>query len=158
VAFEDVLGRDAELLGERLAALDTWKKRFALIESVLARLLRDGPLPSPSVVWAWRRLVETAGGIAIGSLVGEFGCTRKHLAERFREQVGVPPKTLARVLRFDRAMRALRHGNRRLAEIAAACGYYDQAHCNRDLRELGGATPVELRAVTSVQDAPLQAV
>jgi AraC-like DNA-binding protein len=158
VAFEDVIGRDAELLAERLAALEDWKDRFALLDSQLARLLRGGPFPSPSVIWAWRRLVETSGRVAIGSIAGELGCTRKHLAERFREQVGVPPKTLARVLRFDGAMRALRNVHGSLAEIAAACGYYDQAHFSRELRELGGSTPLELRAVTSVQDEQRQAV
>jgi AraC-like DNA-binding protein len=153
VALESLAGRDAGLLAEQLAALGDWSARFALLDVELGRLLRRGPVASPSVEWAWRRLVETSGRISVMSLVRELGCTRKHLAERFREQVGVSPKTLARVLRFERAVQAARRNGRPLAEIAADCGYYDQAHLNREFRDLAGATPSELRAVTFVQDA-----
>ena len=64
---------------------------------------------------------------------------------RFREQIGVAPKTLARVIRFDRAVRLLRASAQQgLAEIAFACGYFDQAHMNREFRELAGTTPKAL--------------
>jgi len=58
--------------------------------------------------------------------------------------VGVPPKLLAR---FHRARRLLeRDDGRRWAEIAADCGYADQAHLNRDFRQFAGASPTELLA------------
>jgi AraC-like DNA-binding protein len=54
----------------------------------------------------------------------------------------MPPKALARILRFDRvAERLLAVTEPRLAEVAYDCGYYDQAHLNRDSREFTGATP-----------------
>jgi transcriptional regulator GlxA family with amidase domain len=61
---------------------------------------------------------------------------------RFREQLGPPPKTVARLVRFQRAVGSLaRTRGYRLAEIAQACGYYDQAHLSRDFRELAGVSP-----------------
>jgi AraC-like DNA-binding protein len=156
VAFEELVGRDAELLAERLAALGSWQARFAALDSDLARLMREGPAASPSTVWAWRRLVDTSGRVSIASLVEELGCSRKHVAERFRAEIGLPPKTLARVLRFGRAVRLLRAG-RACGEVALECGYYDQPHLNRDIRDLAGVTPTELTAVTSVQDTALRA-
>jgi AraC-like DNA-binding protein len=54
----------------------------------------------------------------------------------------MPPKALARILRFDRvAERLLAVTEPRLAEVAYDCGYYDQAHLNRDFREFARTTP-----------------
>ena len=98
-------------------------------------------------------------------LAAELGWSRRHLAARFRDEVGVSPKALARLLRFERALELL--GTRTLADIAYECGYYDQAHFNRDFRAFAGATPGELLArrlpdgggvtagaLPSVQDVP----
>ncbi len=63
---------------------------------------------------------------------------------RFREELGVPPKALARILRFERAVGRLRAGDD-LAALALDAGYYDQAHFNRDFRAFAGATPTAYR-------------
>ena len=104
---------------------------------------RRGPLTG-CLAWAWRRLSDSRGGVEIGALAGELGCSRKHLIARFREQVGLPPKTIARILRFREGALDLQNGGGdRLAEVAQDCGYYDQAHLNRDFREFAGLTPTE---------------
>jgi transcriptional regulator GlxA family with amidase domain len=103
--------------------------------------------PSPDVEWAWRRLRATGGLLPVGSLARELGCSRRHLIGRFREQIGPAPKTAARLVRFQRTVRLLeRHDRGRFAEIAQRCGYYDQAHMNREFRQLAGTAPGELVA------------
>jgi len=73
-----------------------------------------------------------------------LGCSRKHLSTRFAEQVGLAPKTAARILRFGRAVSLIgADGRRSWGEIAAGCGYYDQAHFNRDFKQFAGSTPTE---------------
>lgn len=141
VALEEVMGKDADELVERLASLPTWEARFDHLDSVLPRLISRGRPPAPSTVRAWRRLVHTSGRLQIATLATEVGASRKHLAERFREEIGVSPKTLARVLRFRRAFQLLDYGQLSLPEIAYRCGYSDQAHLNRDFRGFAGATP-----------------
>jgi AraC-like DNA-binding protein len=144
VALEDLLGTEARLLTERLYEATGWGERFELIDGFIASRLVHVGAPSPDVAWAWRRLSDSRGGVEIGALAGELGCSRKHLIARFREQVGLPPKTIARILRFRGALASLENGNGdRLAEIAQDCGYYDQAHLNRDFREFAGLTPTE---------------
>ena len=49
-------------------------------------------------------------------------------------------------MRFDRAVQALRSPARALADVAYDSGYFDQAHMNRDFRELGGTTPRAFRS------------
>lgn len=145
--LEEVLGRHGPLLVERLHEAPGWESRFELLERTILERVEAGRPASPDVAWAWRRLRETDGRLPIGELARELHCSRRHLTARFREQVGLPPKTFARLLRFDRAARRLRaDGAPSLAEIAFQCGYSDQAHFNRDFREFSGWTPTELVA------------
>jgi AraC-like DNA-binding protein len=145
VPLEDVIGPEAPLLVERLFLAPGWRARFELVDAFLLDRLSRARRPPADVVWAWRRLAETAGRLPIGALARELGCSRRHLVERFREGVGPAPKAVARIMRFRNAAEqiALDDG-RRFAEIAHDCGYFDQAHLNRDFRQLAGATPSAL--------------
>jgi AraC-like DNA-binding protein len=150
VELEDLIGAEAHELAERLYEAPGWPARFALLERAIAARVLDAPPVAPELEWAWRRLVETGGGVPVGALAQELGRSRRYLAASFREQVGLPPKALARLLRFERAVERLR-GGADLGELALDCGYYDQAHFNRDFRQFAGCTPTEY-LVTSVQD------
>jgi AraC-like DNA-binding protein len=142
-----VLGVDAGELVERLACEPGWSHRFAVLDRFILGRVERARRPSPDVDWAWRRLRATGGLVAVGELARELGCSRRHLIERFRQQIGPAPKTAARLVRFQRTVRLLeRHDDRRFAEIAQRCGYYDQAYMNREFRELAGTAPGEFVA------------
>jgi AraC-like DNA-binding protein len=158
VSLEDVFGRETRLLEERLFESPTWDRRFGIIEAALgARLMAADP-PPPDVEWAWRRVRSARGQIRIEALAAELGCSRKHLAVRFREHIGLPPKLFARLVRFTHAVELLLESPQAsLVEVAAACGYYDQAHMDRDFRDFANTTPTAYAAdpreqVTFVQD------
>lgn len=141
VELEDLLPGARELTS-RLREAESWAERFGLVESFLLRRLADASPPAPEVEWSWHRLRRSGGRASIGGLAAELGWSHRRLIARFREQIGLAPKAAARVLRFDRAVAAL--GSPRalgLAEVATECGYFDQAHLNRDFRELAGTTP-----------------
>jgi AraC-like DNA-binding protein len=147
VPLEDVLGRGAGVLVERLYHAPGWNTRFELLDRYIGARVAGARCPSPDVAYAWQRLSDTGGRLRVGALARELGCSPRHLAARFAEQIGPPPKTAARLIRFQRAVRRLGHDDgSRLAEIAQDCGYYDQSHMNRDFRELGGVSPGELVA------------
>jgi AraC-like DNA-binding protein len=146
IALEEVLPGVAELTG-RLRDTSAWSMRFDLIECFLARRLAASEPPTPGVAWTWQRLVGSGGRASIGALADELGWSSRRLISRFREQIGLAPKSAARVIRFDRAAARLRVGDAGpLAELALDCGYYDQAHLNRDFRELAGTTPTGFAA------------
>jgi AraC-like DNA-binding protein len=78
-------------------------------------------------------------------LPAELGWSRKQLAARFRDEVGLTPKTAARVLRFQALLAGLRSGGtREWVDLALECGYFDQSHLVRDVRRFTGLTPTEL--------------
>ena len=61
--------------------------------------------------------------VRVQVLAAELGCSRRYLLAKFREQVGRPPKTGARLLRFSDVRRRIERDPRRWAEIAFAAGY-----------------------------------
>jgi AraC-like DNA-binding protein len=145
VALDDVIApaRARALVG-RLAEASGWEARFALLESFVAERLADAPPVSEGVAWAWHRLHESGGEIEVGMLAAGLGCSRKHLIARFREEVGLPPKLLGRILRFQRVLRAIeREPSPRWVDVAIDCGYFDQAHLIREFREFSGSTPTD---------------
>jgi AraC-like DNA-binding protein len=142
VELDELLGRGADELVGRLWDLPGWEPRFELIDRLIGAGVAEARPPSTGVAWAWRRLRETRGRVAVRGLAEELGWSHRRLIARFREQVGLPPKTIGRVLRFEHVSTALiETPEPRLAEVALDCGYYDQAHLNRDFREFAGTTP-----------------
>jgi AraC-like DNA-binding protein len=146
VALEDALGRGGRELADRLREQRDWDARFDVLERFLIGRAAEGPAPTPAVAWADRRLRETGGNVQVGALAAELGCSRRYLTSRFSAEVGLGPKAVARQVRFAGVRERLERAPRRLAEIAAAAGYCDQAHLNRDFRELAGVTPTEFVA------------
>ncbi|MCW2996821.1 MAG: Helix-turn-helix, AraC domain protein [Solirubrobacterales bacterium] len=149
LAFDELLGRHAPLLVEQLACAPTWPARFALLDAFLLRRITAGPAPSPDVEWAWRRLTASHGQVPIADLVDELGCSPRHLAARFGEDVGMTPKAFGRLLRFERAVARLQRPGDELGRIAADCGFSDQAHFTRELRAFAGVPPTALLAERS---------
>jgi AraC-like DNA-binding protein len=142
VELEDVIGREAAELAEGLCEAPGWDARLAQLERVVAkRVLQAPPLPA-ELEWAWRRLRETDGAVPIGALAAELGWSRRHFAASFHRELGMPPKAIARLLRFERAVERLR-GGADLGDVALDSGYYDQAHFNRDFKQFAGLTPTE---------------
>ena len=151
-----LLGPVASELVDRLRSAPTWTERFLQLDAVLARIAVDRGKPDPEVGWAWQRLTTSHGGLGVGALAAEVGWSRRHLGERFRREYGLTPKEAARVIRFDTARHLLQApGRPGLADVAARCGYYDQAHLTREWRELAGCPPTTWLAeeLPSVQDA-----
>jgi AraC-like DNA-binding protein len=141
-------------LTERLASARTWTERADIVDRYLLRLAADAPDPDPEVVWAWRQLTSSGGLVPVGLLAEEIGWSRRHLVRRFGRQVGLAPKPAARVLRFERAVGLLRerHPGTSIADVAAACGYADHSHLDREFRRLAGCTPSELLAAELPDD------
>ncbi|KAB8194728.1 helix-turn-helix domain-containing protein [Nonomuraea phyllanthi] len=139
-ALDDLWGRDAVRTQERLRAARSWDDRFAIAEAALARRVDAGRAVDPEVAFSWRRMVATGGRVRVERLVAELGWSRKRLWSRFRAQVGLTPKRVAQLIRFDHAARRLAAGHS-AALVAAESGYADQSHLHRDVMAFAGMTP-----------------
>jgi AraC-like DNA-binding protein len=139
-------------LWERLQSAHGWDARFAVCDGVLQRGLTDQAVTA-ELVWCWRAIVSSGGRVPVSVLADEVGYSRQHLARLFGTEFGLGPKLASRVVRFERAQRAWRASPSPvcLAEIAAACGYADQAHLTREFVDLAGCTPRQLAA----EDLPI---
>jgi AraC-like DNA-binding protein len=137
--------RPARALGAGLARPENAGQAIsAMAEGISRRGAETVPI-DPIVRAAARWLDRPAAGV--GALAQGLGISERQLERRFRDAVGYGPKTLQRILRFQRALAELRRGRRTsggLAQVAAAAGYADQAHLTRESRRLAGVGPKRL--------------
>ena len=143
---EAVLGGVCAELRDRVRAAAGWPERFAVLDEILLRRIGPGPGIAPEVGWAWRELLRQGGLNRVSERAAGTGWSDRHLTSRFRTEIGLTPKAAARVIRFDRARKRLVHkltagGDYLLADLAADCGYFDQAHLAREFRALAGCPP-----------------
>ncbi|RDI53105.1 helix-turn-helix domain-containing protein [Nocardia mexicana] len=154
IDLADLLGADVPELRERVSATSDWPKRFAILDEILLRRVADTAM-DPNLRHAWRLLTAGSGQARVADVATEIGWSRRYLGSRFVAEFGITPKDAARLARFEFSHRLLRsvataaglsvYTPRRLdlsiAEVAAAAGYYDQAHMAREWRELAGMPP-----------------
>jgi len=144
----DLLGTSAvDRFADALQDAEDWSARFDLIDRFLLERLGRGRPMSPDIAWALKNLEASHGARSIGALSRALSCSRKTLIQRFHAQIGLSPKSVANILRFAFAVERIRAADEESwADLAVACGYYDQAHFNRDFRRFSGRTPREFQA------------
>ncbi|MFI5952443.1 helix-turn-helix domain-containing protein [Cryptosporangium sp. NPDC051539] len=149
VTLEQVWGRAAvATLRDRLATASGPHQMLTLLEDELTRRLGEhaglGLVRHTGGVLAAAR-----GAVAIGGLSGAAGVSSTHLAQRFKELIGVTPKRLARTYRFAATVFAIDPaGPVDWGRLAESAGYFDQAHFGHEFRAFTGLTPtryVEVR-------------
>jgi len=142
VSLEDLWGREAAILREQLLEAATPQKKFAVLEScLLARAFK--PLERHRAVGcalALFRNIHTAP--AVSAVSDEIGISARRLIELFSGEVGLTPKLFCRVRRFQWALDLIHQGREfDWAELAAECGYFDQAHFIHDFKAFSGMNP-----------------
>ena len=143
----EVLGGFATELRERVLTAVGWRERFLTVDRLLRRRLAGEAAPPPAgLIHAWRRIRDAAGVVRVDDVAREVGWSTRRLAQQFATEIGLSPKVTARVVRFDQARRQLARLRRAadelvLAQVAADCGYYDQAHLAREFVALAGLPP-----------------
>lgn len=139
VALDDVVPELGERLANRLDVAPTWADRFALVEALLLRRAGSAPSPDPLAVGVWTAIERSGGRARIGELVAASGWSHRHVTATFKRRIGITPKQLAGIVRFERAAADL--GRMPLADLAARHGYADQSQLTRCFVRHAGETP-----------------
>jgi AraC-like DNA-binding protein len=145
--LQDVSGRfvDLELifpslpsLCARLAEVSDDAARIRTLEQWLSQRTRRSPRPQVEAIVG--AIIRSGGQAPVDVLAARSGTSLRQLERHFRNDVGLTPKALSRIVRLQSALRLVRQG-RSLSEVALACGFYDQSHMTRDFREIAAMSP-----------------
>ena len=116
--------------------------RLDVIETVLREHWTASTL-HPAVAFALATFHRAPAITSIARVTEASGLSPKRFVEHFKREVGLTPKRYCRVRRFQRVI-AQTHRGRAIewAQVAADCGYFDQAHLIHEFRSFAGITPV----------------
>jgi AraC-like DNA-binding protein len=127
-------------LTDRMARTHSVDERFDVLESHLSRKLAGLALDD-RVRRAIRAVGESAGGARIDEVARQCGVSRRHLERLMRVWVGVSPKRLARVARFQALLGSVQNDAQTDWTERAAASYADQSHLIHEFAEFAGASP-----------------
>ena len=135
----DVLFGATASLRERLALAPDDQERVRLLDRWIgSRAMRGAPAREVSATVA--AITASAGSVDLRAMAFAAGVSLRQLERRFLADVGMPPKTFARIVRLQAALTRIAGGDS-LADAAHACGYYDQPHMTRDFARLAETSP-----------------
>lgn len=142
LTLDAMWGPTANEVHDRLREAKPPHTRFRILEEILLRQLMSKHEGHQAVDYALQEFHASPHDKSISEVTAHSGLSQRWLIEVFRDQVGLTPKVYCRLLRFQRALTSI--GERQQvdwASLALDCGYYDQAHFNRDFRAFSGLCP-----------------
>lgn len=142
VALGPALGEDPSPLAARLKSARVPDRRMALLEEFLGARRIEG---DPAMGLASARIMDDEGPLDLAALSRRFGISDRQFRRRFEAAVGLGPTRFARLVRFQRVFARKRERDAQAwSRVALECGYYDQAHFNRDFRAFTGVRPRDI--------------
>jgi AraC-like DNA-binding protein len=133
---------------EQARSLTSLALKIEMLEKLLSGLLRDSKHES-RLGGLVGQIFSRGGQLTVDELAQDSGISCRQLERRFLSEVGIGPKLLCRILRFQQVFRAVERNDGGWASVAADCGYYDQAHLIRDFQQFARQTPTALFAQSS---------
>jgi AraC-like DNA-binding protein len=147
VPTADVWGRKGNYLEQAVLEAGSSARRQQLVEEFLLIMLQE-TAPRRRLEATIAEIIRSRGQTRVHELADQIGLSSRQLEREFRAGVGLSPKALARILRFQNLLRLVGEGPLRAwAYLAAEGGYADQPHMVREFREFAGQSPSE-RQVT----------
>ena len=142
--LDDIWGPFAAEIRERLLCQPTVTAKFCLLEQIMLECLNGDKLSIAAVDFAINHIFSSQGNLSLRELSDNIGISQKHLNHQFKQSVGVSPKQLSRVAKFQNVLKQINSAAPiNWSEIAYMCNYYDQAHFNHDFARFTGMSPTD---------------
>jgi AraC-like DNA-binding protein len=150
----DLWGRTGLELRERLSAATTSQRLFRIMEGALRDRLHYESTAELQMKFALKMF---ANAVSVRDVSQELGFSQRRFIQMFNSHVGLTPKVFCRIQRFQRArILAEQLKAPHWAELAVACGYFDQSHLIKDFHEFAGSTPRSYSVQQHHKDARLK--
>lgn len=144
--------KDANDLEQKIIAAADVRDRIQIIEAFLLQRIREPMMIDHLVKSTVELLISSQGSVPINMILKENSAQRRQLERKFAKIVGISPKQLGKVMRFQAALRMLLNEKAEsLTNIAYKSQYYDQAHFIKDFREFTGINPKQFTADESMR-------
>jgi AraC-like DNA-binding protein len=142
VSLETVWGVRADELRERLLEARTPGAKFRTLEQSLLKEATSRLIQNPAVTFALNAFKTVPQVENVSEVIRQIGLSHRRFIHIFKQEVGLTPKTFCRVARFQKALHVISEaGIIDWADIAPACGYFDQSHFIKDFTEFCGVSP-----------------
>lgn len=116
--------------------------KFLIVEQFFLNRLKDGVEDNTALSIAIQHLREDPLQLTTKDLAKRAGVSQKHLISLFDKYVGLTPKYLARIFRFQKVLLQIEEQKKiEWVQITYDCGYYDQAHFIKDFYAFSGINP-----------------
>lgn len=143
IALDSIWGTIARELHSRIADASTTAECVRCLEKILTEMLKGSRGLDDQFFYAVDLITNSGGSVPLDRLATDLGISFRSLDRIFSNRVGLSPKTLCRIVRFQSVFKLLEQGSYKQdwVRIALDSGYYDQAHFVKEFREFSGKTP-----------------
>lgn len=142
--LQDVIGRVAQTLHQRLLETDGEQNRIDLLETFLLKRLSTHEKKSfhiNKVADILDSILKDASGSNITNIASRHNITTRYLQRLLHQHTGLSPKSYDKINRFQQSLKMISKNDQPFTSIAYACGYFDQSHFIRDFKSFTGLTP-----------------
>lgn len=153
---ESILKREMYHLWEKLRSYWTVEDMKNIAENHLARYAKQANSDMHFINNIVHYMDLNKGMVRVSQLCNKFNITPRSLERRFKEEIGLSPKEMLQIFRINKAVRMIiEQPHDDLTQIGYMCGYYDQSHFIREIKQIANILPGDIQGHKSVKGVPL---
>ncbi|QYJ67431.1 AraC family transcriptional regulator [Flavobacterium litorale] len=142
LTVNEVWGQDGETLATKVLNCCTHEERIKTLENFLINKKQLLKINTSPVEYCVNKIIDTIGAVSTESLSVELNISKRQLERRFIATVGISPKLLARIVRFQHILQLIESETfKSFTTVAYEGGFYDQAHFIKDFKDFTGLNP-----------------